>query len=58
MKNPLKFLDLIPKENDFQIQSVLACPKTPLRQNFHNYPISSFYVKLLTDKQTRQTKAR
>jgi len=39
-----------PEAEDFKIQSVLF-PRSSC-QNFHEDPISSFYVRLLTDKQT------
>jgi len=41
-----------------KIYSVLTSPKIHLWQNFHEDPITDFYVKVLTDRQTdRQTNA-
>ena len=54
--NPFMIKSPHPDPNDFQNVMQTFCPMMHLWQNFHENPISGFYVKLQTDRQTdRQT---
>ena len=55
LKNPLKSIIRIQKRMTAKIYVFIPCLSTHLWQNFHDDLFSSFYVKLLVDRQVWQS---
>jgi len=49
-----KFLDQNPETADVQNLNSSSLSQTDLQPNFHKNPIITFYVKLITEKQTQK----
>jgi len=48
-----KFLDQDPDADDFRnLITSFSCPQIHLWQDFHEYPVTTYYVNVLTERQT------